>query len=752
MKKVSWPYEMLERNPLDPSGDPDRDIAPGVNDGSQTNGYGTFNDSISTYESSDNPSVDPGYSESIFFPLNEIFSDLLESEQDIEQIRMMSNAFLSKFEKGSTILGWGPQEDSFAKNARNRSLNIISITGDKAAVSMSSFATRFSSPMFYLSSKKADGFYNSRLFSTKEEADIALRNIYSNLRPISYALILSKDNIEIDTIAKSAGFEVIKKTSGGINKLLLKKNDLDSTAVVRHYDSEKNCLSSFRCDVADSDIDKLAGLQPYNSLSSNCGLLFKYNSSRDLTFHMGAVKFPIDIIFVDSNSTVKKIYSNINPGSLDIFSCAKAQYVLETLGGVAGSANISEGDKLFIDLEPSSEDLKKESDLLNMLGISNYIVKRSKILKSSIETFDKYSILTCGSADSISASSLVKSASIRDQKESIAIFNLEDMLFDDSIKLYRESKSGSENSRVSLFSKSFSLSDNYIHVPFRTFASNNFYKNLGSKYNVNLSDIIYSVNKNKSDLVNSVYKYVKNADKSIAFVYSSECDPTIVREALEVSINARFNDRINLSELDCFRIPSGYSSEDIIIASRYRHGEVLAEVVSDGLIKSSGIPVPDKTKNAGKKIITMVDRAKKGCNTLIENLEKNESVYSKIMDKPEVVRNSAGEYRESCKRNARICKQILLQIQASISDLASIKDVSTTEEVIGSLADTSQVFSSFMKSIFDLESVIDSDEFVSRLSEATSSGIGSIDDLKITIDRCKKYVSRDILGIIILSE
>jgi len=48
--------------------------------------------------------------------------------------------------------------------------------------------------------------------------------------------------------------------------------------------------------------------------------------------------------------------------------------------------------------------------------------------------------------------------------------------------------------------------------------------------------------------------------------------------------------------------------------------------------------------------------------------------------------------------------------------------------------------------------VIDTDDFVESISEETNRGLGAIDDIKITLDRCKNYVSRDILGIVIISE
>ena len=68
------------------------------------------------------------------------------------------------------------------------------------------------------------------------------------------------------------------------------------------------------------------------------------------------------------------------------------------------------------------------------------------------------------------------------------------------------------------------------------------------------------------------------------------------------------------------------------------------------------------------------------------------------------------------------------------------------------LGNVSTLFSESIKAIFDLVNIIDSDDFSDGIAEETNRGLGAIDDIKITPDRCKNYVSRDILGIVIISE
>jgi len=183
---------------------------------------------------------------------------------------------------------------------------------------------------------------------------------------------------------------------------------------------------------------------------------------------------------------------------------------------------------------------------------------------------------------------------------------------------------------------------------------------------------------------------------------------------------------------------------------RYQSSEI--DIVFDNLEKTAGVPVDNETKAMARKCINYLDRAKKYAAELRDNLEHNLSVYNKLAEKPEVIKNSAGEYSESSKRNSKVCKRVLINIKESIKILNSIQDVSTTEEVISSLADLSKIFSASAIAVFDLVNVIDLDDFVANLEAETKKASGSSEDLILAIERSKSYITKDILGIIILSE
>jgi len=741
MRKISAPF--YTDDPDAQMYDSENSISLPDNNGTLEKMHGTFNPYLQTADEEGAP-YDGGFS-------NSMFSELNLTDEDIIGLSHLTNLFFKKISSDSTVLSWGPHIPAFLKSISEEDINLISLDGSRRIVNASRFSQRYSDPMFYLSNKKVDGFFGTKPLLDVEQAKIALNNIYSNLRPIGYSIITSDSSIDIDGIIKESGFSIDKKISGNINKYLLKKNNLNKTALVKSYSKDQNNIFIFRCDVAESAQEKAAGLQPYSSLSKNCGLLFRYAAPTDLNFHMARVKFPIDIVFLDEDYQVKKSYSNIQPGSLEIFSCADAKYVLETLGGITKAAGINPGKKIFIDFYSENDEIKKESDVLNSLGISRFIVKKTALAKSSIETFDKYSVLISGS-DKAPVTSLLKTASINAAASNLYLFNLNDFISSDLIPLNRIGKEDELSARISLLSGAAHTSGDFIKVSFQDFVKNNFYSKLQDKYFANISDIIYSVNKNSSELLLSLFKAASNPENKIAFVYTNDSDPRILKEAVEVSLNSRFDNNFNFSEVDCFMIPKEYGAGDIILAAEYRYGKIPTTLVSSGITKISGIPVPDSTKSVAKKSIRYINRAKKLCNKLSENLNKNLSVYEKLKDRPDAIKNSAGEYSESSKRNARLTKRILLNIKNTISLLASIQDISTTEETIGSLADTAKTFSESIKTIFDLVNVIDTDDFVESISEETNRGLGAIDDIKITLDRCKNYVSRDILGIVIISE
>jgi uncharacterized membrane protein (UPF0127 family) len=115
-------------------------------------------------------------------------------------------------------------------------------------------------------------------------------------------------------------------------------------------------------DLAITDEQKAEGLAVKDSLKENEGMLFVYEQPSDQSFWMKDMKFPIDIIWLDSNGTVVHIEQNLqpcisvaNPG-VSVLNCPvytpdlEAMYVLETVAGFSQRHNIVNGTKIDFSL------------------------------------------------------------------------------------------------------------------------------------------------------------------------------------------------------------------------------------------------------------------------------------------------------------------------------------------------------------------------------------------------------------------
>jgi uncharacterized membrane protein (UPF0127 family) len=126
----------------------------------------------------------------------------------------------------------------------------------------------------------------------------------------------------------------------------------------------------FNCDVANTIPEKTMGLQDRDVLERDHGMLFPYEVPQNVMFHMGTVKFPIDILFIDENKNVKKISKNIKPNTLGTYGCSEIKYVLEIPGGYCDSARIEEGDRVsFSDKTNHLNDIMVEDFPENALMI-----------------------------------------------------------------------------------------------------------------------------------------------------------------------------------------------------------------------------------------------------------------------------------------------------------------------------------------------------------------------------------------------
>ena len=124
--------------------------------------------------------------------------------------------------------------------------------------------------------------------------------------------------------------------------------------------SDNRSISSYRqvnvtvngvellADIAATDEQRTKGLSVKDALAENQAMLFVFDIAQEHSFWMKDMKFPIDIIWLDSNKTVVHIEHNLPPCSFDSFCPTykpdtNALYVLETAAGFAQKHEIVKG-------------------------------------------------------------------------------------------------------------------------------------------------------------------------------------------------------------------------------------------------------------------------------------------------------------------------------------------------------------------------------------------------------------------------
>lgn len=96
--------------------------------------------------------------------------------------------------------------------------------------------------------------------------------------------------------------------------------------------------------LADEQNERNQGLMEVTDLPANAGMLFIFEEENQLSFYMANTPLPLDIMYVNSDSTIVRIYRNTTPyDNSQLPSGEPAQYVVETNGGFAATHDIQEG-------------------------------------------------------------------------------------------------------------------------------------------------------------------------------------------------------------------------------------------------------------------------------------------------------------------------------------------------------------------------------------------------------------------------
>ena len=106
-------------------------------------------------------------------------------------------------------------------------------------------------------------------------------------------------------------------------------------------------ISTINVALADEAEERNQGLMDVTEMPEDAGMLFIFPNESPLSFYMANTPIPLDIIFVNADSTIVRIHHNTTPfNSEQLPSEEPAQFVVETNGGYCVAHDIQEGMKI----------------------------------------------------------------------------------------------------------------------------------------------------------------------------------------------------------------------------------------------------------------------------------------------------------------------------------------------------------------------------------------------------------------------
>jgi hypothetical protein len=124
------------------------------------------------------------------------------------------------------------------------------------------------------------------------------------------------------------------------------------TATVTAVDANGSRLATVDVRIADTDEKRRIGLSRTDALEFGSGMLFVFAAEDTYAFHMEGMAFPLDIVFLDANGTVRTVHhapvpANATEGA-DARYPGRGKYVLEVPRGWTNATGFGVGDRLEI--------------------------------------------------------------------------------------------------------------------------------------------------------------------------------------------------------------------------------------------------------------------------------------------------------------------------------------------------------------------------------------------------------------------
>ena len=657
------------------------------------------------------PTAEPfGYSAGIISPVEDYAEDDFEGDEDIDMVKS-KQASINMFKKLVASNSWS----SIATfNLKLNSDKILKYSSDNSN-------GLYKDLRFSTIDSKYDLFYFDFSKVKKSDLEYCIKNALASSRPHSLGFIYGIDNSSMKYIS-DLGFTKSNSISLD-NVFFLKKNDLKKISMVRVFDESNGERAKFLCDVAATMEDKIAGLQPYKTLKYGSGLLFPYDRPQDVTYHMGSVSFPIDIIFVGADQRIKKIAKNIEPGTLGVFGSANTSLVLEIAGGASTALGISVGDKIIS--SNVSEDEYSSFDKLyhSFSNEKNIYVKNASFVKKiAFNNFEIFNI----SNTSNQISSLIKSASQNLKKsEDVVVYNFDNFISNGASSI--------NNVDVSLFLKC---------------ASN---INLDSGKSSILSNFL-SINSFTPFEIRRAFKSIQddlNLGKKVVIATEINGNLNMFKSLIIKRASEEFIFDKKIHSIDVISIPRSTIEETVIgLSDRYSG---LSSYNNITLSKSAGIAIPDNVKSDASEALKILLDVKKELSNIVDLFKHNSEEYLKHKDKVDLIKKTEKEYILSSKRISKKIVTMLLGIKKTIKIMTGIKDISSVDEKIESLSLACKEFVETAEGIFELSAKTKEDGFPDLLATETARIEKSAEDIENNINNFCDYISKNILNKKILS-
>jgi uncharacterized membrane protein (UPF0127 family) len=103
---------------------------------------------------------------------------------------------------------------------------------------------------------------------------------------------------------------------------------------------------TFEVEIADTPSKTAQGLMNRTQMKRNEGMVFIFVMENEVTFWMKDTLIPLDMIFLDSNKKITKIFKNTKINQTAEVYSGVAKYVIEVNAGITDSENINLGDQI----------------------------------------------------------------------------------------------------------------------------------------------------------------------------------------------------------------------------------------------------------------------------------------------------------------------------------------------------------------------------------------------------------------------